>query len=121
MSVVVALREELAAATRRLLAAVATLSEGDVAAPSRLPGWTRGHVLSHVARNADSLHNLLTWARTGVRTPQYGSDEERDTGIEAGAGRPLAEHLTDLEMSAARLAAAADAMPAQAWSARVVG
>ena len=36
------------------------------AAPSALPGWSRAHVLTHVARNADAMINLLTWARTGV-------------------------------------------------------
>jgi maleylpyruvate isomerase len=35
------------------------------AAPSALPGWSRAHVLTHVARNADAMINLLTWARTG--------------------------------------------------------
>jgi maleylpyruvate isomerase len=29
--------------------------EADVRAPSLLPGWTRGHVLSHIARNADGI------------------------------------------------------------------
>ena len=33
-------------------------------APSALPGWTRAHVLTHLARNADAMVNLLTWART---------------------------------------------------------
>ena len=33
------------------------------AKPSSLPNWTRAHVLTHVARNADALINLLTWAR----------------------------------------------------------
>ncbi|MEV0474381.1 maleylpyruvate isomerase N-terminal domain-containing protein, partial [Streptomyces prunicolor] len=28
-----------------------------VAEPSRLPGWSRGHVLAHLARNADALVN----------------------------------------------------------------
>ncbi|MEO3870681.1 maleylpyruvate isomerase N-terminal domain-containing protein [Nonomuraea sp. B12E4] len=69
MSVLPELRAELASATNRLLATAATLSDADIAAPSRLPGWTRGHVLSHVAQNAGSHLNLLTWARTGIRTP----------------------------------------------------
>ncbi|MBB6348506.1 maleylpyruvate isomerase family mycothiol-dependent enzyme [Nonomuraea muscovyensis] len=121
MTVVLVLREELASATRDLLATAAALSDDDVAAPSRLPGWTRGHVLAHLARNADSLVNLLTWARTGVVTPQYATPAERDAGIEAGAGRPAAEQLADLEAGAARLDAAAAALPAEAWSAQVGG
>lgn len=121
MTVVLVLQEELAAATRDLLATAASLSDDDVAAPSRLPGWTRGHVLAHLARNADSLVNLLTWARTGVPTPQYASPEERDAGIEAGARRPATEQLADLEASAARLDAAARTLPDAAWSVQVGG
>ncbi|MFG3438549.1 maleylpyruvate isomerase family mycothiol-dependent enzyme [Nonomuraea sp. NPDC047897] len=121
MTVVLALREELTAATRDLLATTAALSDEDVAAPSRLPGWTRGHVLAHLARNADSLVNLLTWASTGVPTPQYASPEAREAGIEAGAGRSAAEQLADLEAGAARLDAAARPLPESAWSAQVGG
>jgi maleylpyruvate isomerase len=119
MMVLPALQAELASATDQLLATAASLSDADVAAPSRLPGWTRGHVLTHVAKNADSHINLLTWARTGVRTPQYDSVEERAAQIEADAARPAARHLADLEDSAGRLAAAVRDLPAQAWSAPV--
>ncbi len=79
---------EIEAATSRLLATAKTLSDADVRAPSGLPGWSRGHVLSHIARNADSLVNRLTTAATGVDIPQYPSPEARDAGIEAGAAPP---------------------------------
>jgi uncharacterized damage-inducible protein DinB len=36
--------------------------------PSLLPGWSVGHVLSHLARNADSYVNLLQGR------PQYESE-----------------------------------------------
>ena len=49
------------------------MGEEAFAAPSLLPGWTRAHVLSHVARNADAMINLLRWAKTGVETPAYPS------------------------------------------------
>ncbi|MGP4101603.1 maleylpyruvate isomerase N-terminal domain-containing protein [Nonomuraea sp. KM90] len=119
MTVLPALQAELASATNQLLATAASLSDADIAAPSLLPGWTRGHVLSHVARNADSHLNLLTWARTGVRTPQYPSLEARTAEIEATAARPAARHLADLEERSARLAAAIRDLPARAWSAQV--
>ena len=32
----------------------------DGGAPSRLPDWTVGHVLTHLARNADSIVRVLT-------------------------------------------------------------
>ncbi|PRX44588.1 maleylpyruvate isomerase [Prauserella shujinwangii] len=103
----------------RLERTVADLPEHAVAAPSALPGWTRGHVLTHVARNADALVNLLTWARTGVRTPMYSSPDQRNADIEAGARRALAEQRADLETSARRFAEAAGSMTTDDWAATV--
>ncbi|MFI9505606.1 maleylpyruvate isomerase family mycothiol-dependent enzyme [Nocardia sp. NPDC052566] len=111
--------DTVAKATDRLLDTVRGYTEADVTAPSRLPGWTRGHVLAHLARNADSLVNLLLWARTGIETPQYASMALRDADIEAGAPRPLAEQLTDNEEAADRWLALARAMPAAAWQAPI--
>jgi maleylpyruvate isomerase len=89
------------------------------AAPSALPGWSRAHVLTHIARNADGLINLLTWARTGVPTPAYASPEQRDADIDAGARRPPSEIREDVLASSDRLAQVVRKMPREAWSARV--
>ncbi|MGW0803680.1 maleylpyruvate isomerase family mycothiol-dependent enzyme [Nonomuraea sp. NPDC002799] len=121
MTVLTALQGELASATDRLLATAATLSDADVTGPSLLPGWTRGHVLAHVAKNADSHLNLLTWAKTGIRTPQYASLPARSAEIEATAAQPAARHLAGLADSAARLATAIRDHPVAAWSASVQG
>ncbi|MET7802726.1 maleylpyruvate isomerase family mycothiol-dependent enzyme [Streptomyces decoyicus] len=98
-------------ATDRLLVAVSKLDDAAIGEPSLLPGWTRGHVLTHLARNADALGNLLTWARTDVRTPMYAGPEARQADIERGADRPLAAHLEDLKETAARFDTAMDALP----------
>ncbi|MEV1329984.1 maleylpyruvate isomerase family mycothiol-dependent enzyme [Micromonospora costi] len=110
---------EVDAATSRLLRAAAAFDEADLAAGSLLPGWTRGHVLAHLARNADGFVNLLTAARTGEPRPMYDSPAARVAAIEAGAGRPAAAHLDDLRRSADRFADAAAAMPAEAWTVTV--
>lgn len=110
------LSAEVDRATARLLATAQALDDAAVAAPSLLPGWTRGHVLTHLARNADGLVNLLTWARTGVVTPQYESPERREADIREGAGRPHAEQLADLREASARFAAAVEEMPPDAWT-----
>jgi maleylpyruvate isomerase len=109
----------VAESTEHLLHTVAELEPAELAEPSALPGWTRGHVLAHIARNADSLVNLLDGARTGRDIPQYASSAARDQGIEDGAGRPLAEQLADLRASHARFAEAAAKLPDEAWSAEV--
>ena len=59
---------QINAATGQLLQTVAQFTDADVRAPSLLPTWSRGHVLTHLARNADGGRRLLLWARTGVGT-----------------------------------------------------
>ena len=38
---------------------------------SLLEGWTRSHLIAHVAYNAIALCNLMHWANTGEETPMY--------------------------------------------------
>ncbi|MFG3285962.1 maleylpyruvate isomerase family mycothiol-dependent enzyme [Streptomyces sp. NPDC048111] len=82
-------------ATDRLLTAAAALDNAAVAEPSRLPGWSRGHVLAHIARNADALVNVL------AGRPMYASAETRDADIDRDAPRPLDAQLADVRDSAA--------------------
>jgi maleylpyruvate isomerase len=108
-------------ATARLRELAAGLDDVTVRKPSLLPGWTRAHVLTHLARNADGLLNLLTWARTGVEHPMYPSRADRDAGIEEGTHRMVQLIHEDLIAACDRFeAAAADLSPA-AWLTRVVG
>ncbi|KUL24826.1 maleylpyruvate isomerase family mycothiol-dependent enzyme [Actinoplanes awajinensis] len=103
-------------ATETLLRTAEGLDDSVIGTPSALPGWTVGHVLTHVARNADAYTNLLTWARTGVETPAYATADAREAGITAGAARPLAEQVADIRAAHERFADAAAAMPAAAWT-----
>ena len=95
------------------------LDDDELAEPSGLPGWTRAHVVAHLARNADALVNLLTWARTGVETPMYPSREVRDSGIETTAAQLPEELRADYAAACARLAVAIETMPTTAWTATV--
>jgi maleylpyruvate isomerase len=110
---------ELPSAHRRLLDTAARLPDDAVLRPSLLPGWTIGHVLSHLARNADALVNLCDWAQTGVRKPMYASVEAREADIEDGAARPLAVQVEDIAAAEARLLERFEDLPAEAWSAEV--
>jgi maleylpyruvate isomerase len=111
--------DQIAAASEHLFDTVARFSDADVRGPSLLPGWSRGHVLTHLARNADGGSHLLVWARTGVETPEYPSMAARAEQIEAGAGRSANALLADIRDSAARFAAEYARMPTAAWG-RVV-
>ncbi|MFG1920028.1 maleylpyruvate isomerase family mycothiol-dependent enzyme [Micromonospora sp. NPDC048898] len=110
---------EVDAATSRLLRTAASFDAADLAGASLLPGWTRGHVLAHLARNADGFVNLLTAARTGAALPMYASLATRNADIETGSGRSPAEHLDDLRRTADLFVEAVAAMPAEAWAATV--
>ncbi len=96
--------------TAALLRTAAALSDTQCRAPSGLIGWTRGHLLTHLARNADALVNLMTGSRTGNPLPMYPSPDARDDDIEAGAGRTAAELVDDLRESAARFQEATEAL-----------
>lgn len=106
-------------ATDRLVDAVNQLDDIATRAPSRLPGWSRGHVISHLARNADGLVNLLTWARTGVEHPMYASRADRDADIEEGSSRPHRLLAEDLVAASQRFAHAAETLADAAWSTKV--
>ena len=105
----------LADATASLIDSVRGLTDEQARGPSRLPGWTRGHVLTHLARNAEGGVRLLNGVRTGEGDHEYRSVQARTTDIEAGAGRPAAELVADVRKTAGSLALAAATMPAQAW------
>lgn len=110
---------KIVAATEGLLVTAAGFQEAELREASLLPGWTRGHVLTHVARNADGGTRLLDWARTGVESYEYPSMEARAAEIEEGAGRDRAALLADVEQSAQRFSDAYRRMPSDAWQ-RVV-
>jgi maleylpyruvate isomerase len=101
----------------RLIAVVGPLGDDDVAAPSRLPGWSVGHLVTHLARNADSHVRRTRASIDGVSVDQYpGGAAQREGEIEAGAHRPAAALQLDLEESSTRLLDAWSDVPAHAWA-----
>jgi maleylpyruvate isomerase len=95
------------------------LGDDELGESSGLPGWSRAHVVAHLARNADALVNLLTWARTGDETPMYPSRAARDADIATTAALPPDRLRADYVAARDRLVQAVDAMPADAWTAQV--
>ena len=106
------------ALVQRALVQVGTVEE--LGQPSALPGWTRKHVLAHLAANADAVGHLVHWAATGERTPMYSSPEQRNADIEAGAARSASELLDWFDRSAAALGEGFDGLSDEAWRAEVV-
>lgn len=108
-----------AAGTELFLGTVAGWGEEQYLAPSVLPGWTRKHLVAHVAANADALSNLVRWAATGEETPMYSSIEQRDADIAAGSQKQAAELAARLRESADRLAAGTAALSPRQWDTEV--
>jgi maleylpyruvate isomerase len=79
----------------------------DVTAASLLPGWTVGHVLTHLARNADSITRVLVAAEHGDVVDRYdGGAPGRHAEIEAGRTRPATEQVADVRATIERLESA---------------
>jgi maleylpyruvate isomerase len=91
-------------ATQRYLATVAGLTEEQLREPSLLPGWTRGHVVAHIALNAHGFARALRGLRTGEPVPVYDSQEQRDADIEAYAGGSLEELAGMSQLASLRIA-----------------
>jgi maleylpyruvate isomerase len=92
------------AAHQRLFAAVGRLDDDTARRPSMLPGWSIGHVLTHLARNADGHVRRLEAALHGEDVARYpGGKAQRDGEIEAGASRAARELAADVSTSAGRL------------------
>jgi maleylpyruvate isomerase len=79
--------DDVRSATTRLLLRTGALSDNDVRRPSRLPGWTVGHVLAHIALNAEAFVRVALKRREGRPGYMYpGGSSERDTDIADLAG-----------------------------------
>ena len=95
----------LAAATARLLATAESLSPDAWAEPSLCAGWSRSHVLAHLALNAEAMVGVLSGLRDGSPTTMYRSDGQRDADIDVLATEPPAVVLARLQQACAALAA----------------
>ena len=102
--------EQTVLATAALVSTVSRLSDEDVHEPSVLPGWSRAHVITHLARNADALAHVLRGAVVGEVRPQYPSLDKREADVQAGAGKAAASLLQDLVAACGRWEAAARAL-----------
>jgi maleylpyruvate isomerase len=105
-----------AAAHRRLVNIAGRIDDRIARRPSLLPGWTVGHLVTHLARNADSHAGMVEAAAQGEIRDQYpGGQAQRDRAISAGAGRPAAVLADDLVTAITRLERAWDNTHVDGW------
>ncbi|NPD07001.1 maleylpyruvate isomerase family mycothiol-dependent enzyme [Nocardioides sp. zg-1308] len=105
-------------ADRALVRTVDQLSDSQYAEPSQLPGWSRAHVVAHLALNAEALAGVLHGAHLGQPRPMYASPEARDTDIEALAAADPGEVRERFLASQGQFRQALEAMTEGDWDGR---
>lgn len=95
---------------------LAELDDVELDDTSLLPDWSRRHVVSHIAYNAQAVARLAEWARTGLETPMYESVAVRNQEIEDGTKLRPTDLRAFFDESATQLETAWNALPADAWA-----
>lgn len=84
---------------------------------SLLPGWTVGHVLTHLARNAEAMcRRVESAAREEVIEQYAGGAAGRAAEIEAGAARDARQIVDDSVQWGARVDHLFARLPDECWS-----
>jgi maleylpyruvate isomerase len=99
---------------RRLLEGLAPLDD-DFLAPSLLPRFTRGHVVTHLANKAKAHALLFGGPAVGEIRQLHPVGYDAEAAADSGAGRSAAELRSDLEGSFELLQAAWDALEDRMW------
>ena len=109
--------EGMRAAHAALGDVIGRLDDAAVRQPSLLDHWSVGHVLTHVARNAEALTAVVQGAAVGeVRAMYPGGATQRNGDIEAGASRSAAAIIVDVRASSAALEAALAGLDDAGWA-----
>jgi maleylpyruvate isomerase len=111
--------ELLPEATQRLVRTVDGLTGEQLAGPSLLPGWTRAHVVAHLALNAEGLAAALEGVAHGESVPMYASQQDRDGDIATLAAADPAELRERFLASTTRFGDALAALPEDRSGTRV--
>lgn len=112
-------------ASARVVRTVDGFHGDDWSGPSLLPGWTRAHVVAHLALNAEaiagSLQSLVSDEDDAAHEPRpmYASDEVRDADISKLAGADHAEIRDRLLAGTTNLDDALAAVPDASWETRI--
>jgi maleylpyruvate isomerase len=106
--------------TAGFIAALDRIDDDSLGDSTALTGWTRRHVIAHVAANAEALGRLVRWARTGEECRMYSSPEQRNDDIENGSRLPAADLRQWVRSSAQKLSDDLSELSAAQWDHCVV-
>jgi maleylpyruvate isomerase len=110
--------DQIARADQALVRTVDGFDDADYAGPSLLPDWTRGHVVAHLALNAEGLAGVLHGAHLGQPQAMYASPEARDSDIADLAAAGPAELRERFLASTTQFGDALEAMHEDDWAGR---
>lgn len=108
--------ERVHEATQRMVRTVDGLSDEAYAEPSVLPGWSKAHVVAHLALNAEALAAVLSGAAAGRPVPMYPSQTQRDADIEELVRAEPAKLRDRLMVSSTTFREMADALSPEVWA-----
>jgi maleylpyruvate isomerase len=103
-------------ATQRLVRTVDGLDDDQLAGPSGLPGWSRAHVVAHLALNAEGLAGVLHGRIEGEPTTMYRSDDARTADIDDLAAADRAELRERFLAGTTLVSDGVDRMPDEFWT-----
>lgn len=98
---------------------VDALTAEELAGPSLLPGWTRAHVVAHVALNGLSLAGVINGLVHDNPVAMYESDEQRNADIEELASAEPSELRERHLVATTEFADAVAQMDERHWSGRI--
>ncbi len=110
--------DHMTEAGQRLVRTVDGFTDGDWAGPSLLPGWSRAHVVAHLALNGEALRDVLQGVVERHPVPMYESQEKRDSDIEELAAAEPSDLRERLLAVLTTFQDAMLALPESAWDGR---
>lgn len=108
--------DRLKAAADNVSAKLGGLSDADVLVPTDLPGWTRGHVLAHIAHVSNAVARQVEYALRGELIEFYdGGQGARTQAIEMNAGHTAQEHRDYISAAFTRALSVLDGLDDAQW------
>lgn len=109
--------ERLKAAADVVSAKLNGLGDADVVVPTALPGWTRGHVLAHIAHVSNAVARQVEYALRGEKIEFYdGGQGGRTQAIEMNAGHTAAEHSAYISTALTRALMVLSSLDESQWT-----
>lgn len=96
-----------------LTAAIRSLPDKWLERPSRLPGWTKGHLLAHLVLMGDGVIRLLEGVEAQSPAKMYISAQAREADIELHAKQSASELADGLSSGWERVRAKVTSMPGE--------